>query len=284
MHIAISGGRGFVGRALAQRLAGKGHGIGILSRASGEDARVTAVDYENDASLFAALQGKDALVNLVGILHARDAATFDAVHHQLPLRLLRQAARAGIRDMLHMSALGASPTAPSAYLQSKAAGERALFAEGRRLGVRVVVMRPSVIFGEDEGFFHIFGKWLKRLPLMPLPCAQAMFQPVAVEDVAAAFDWALESSVDQKAFALGGPETMTLHEALLRICAANGWRRRIVPLPDMLARWQARAGDWLPGAPFTYDNYLSMQIPNITDDNPWPLMGIVPHPVKIPVF
>lgn len=284
MHIAISGGRGFVGRVLAERLAGKGHEIAMLSRTSCEDAGVVAVDYESDESVFAALQGKNALINLVGILHARDAAGFDAAHHQLPLRLLRQAARAGIRDMLHMSALGASPAASSAYLQSKAAGERALFAEAKRLGVRVVAMRPSVIFGKNEGFFHIFAKWLKILPMMPLPCAQAMFQPVAVEDVAAAFEWALESSVDHKAFELGGPEKMALHEVLERICEANGWRRRIIPLPDMLSKWQARVGDWLPGAPFTYDNYLSMQIPNVTDDNPWPLMGIVPRQVEVPVL
>lgn len=275
MQVAISGGSGFVGTALASLLAQQGHTIRILSRAT--------LDYDDDAALTAALQGQEALVFLNGILHARGGADFDTVHHLLPVRMLQCAAKAGVRDFLHMSALGVSPQAQSRYLQSKWAGERAVLAAGKALGVRVVAMRPSVIFGAQAGFFHLFTRFLKVAPVMPLPCAQAQFQPVAVEDVAAAFLWALESSVDQAAFELGGAEVVSLQEAVQRICAANGWRRRIIALPDWLSRWQGRLGSVLR-APFTYDNYLSMQTPNVAEVSPWANMGIVPRAIVLPVL
>lgn len=282
MHVAITGGTGFVGRALCRALDKQGHQWTVLSRKMGGEG-VVGVDYEDEDALCAALQGKDAVIHLVGVLHA-GRKLFAQVHHQLPLRVLRQAKRAGIDDFLHMSALGADPAGPSAYLQSKYAGERAVFDEAGRLGMRAVAMRPSVIFGEDEGFFHLFARYLKWLPLMPLPCGQARFQPVAVEDVAAAFVWALESSVDQAAFELGGPEVMTLREVIDRLCLANGWKRWIINVPDMAAKWQGRLGDWLPGMPFTYDNYLSMQRPSVCDSNPWAQMGIVPRQAVMPII
>ena len=273
MQVAVCGGRGFVGQVLCTRLAGKGHQVSVLSRET--------LDYGDDAAVLAALQDKDALVYLGGILHERGGQRFDDVHHHLPVRLLQLAAQSAIGDFLHMSALGVSAHAPSRYLQSKWAGERALMAQGKALGVRVVAMRPSVIFAGHDGFFHLFAHYLRYAPLMPLPCAQAQFQPVAVEDVADAFVWALESSVDQTAFELGGTERLTLHEAVQRICKANGWKRWIIPLSDRLSRWQGRLGGMLR-APFDHDNYLSMQVPNITEEMPWTQMGIVPRAIHIP--
>lgn len=273
MKVAVIGGRGFVGRALQAALAHQGHEVHVLSRQH--------IDYHDDAQVLAALHDADALMYLAGILHERAGARFDDVHHQLPKRLVSLAAQAGVRDIVHMSALGVRPHAPSRYLQSKWAGEQAVFAEGKARGVRVVAMRPSVIFGEDDGFFHLFARYLKYVPLMPLPCAAAQFQPVAVEDVAQAFVWALESSVDHIAFELGGSEVITLHEAVQRICRANNRKRRIIPLSDTLSRWQGRLGGLLH-APFTHDNYLSMQVPNITSENPWPQMGITPRAISLP--
>ena len=275
MRVVVSGGSGFVGKTLCKILAENGHEVGILSRKT--------LDYDDAAALQQALSGQDALVFLNGILHERGGARFDDVHHHLPRRLLQAAAQAGVGTFLHMSALGVSAGGQSRYLHSKWAGEQAVLAEGKALGVRVVAMRPSVIFGADDGFFHLFARYLRYAPVMPLPCAQTRFQPVAVEDVAAAFLWALQTPVDQQSFELGGAEVVTMREAIERICAANGWKRWIINLPDGLSRWQGRIGGLLR-APFTYDNYLSMQTPNVVQTAAWAQMGIVPREIVIPVL
>ncbi len=284
MRVAVTGGSGFVGQAVCQALKECGHEVVILSSSlegMREGIFIRKVDYHDKQSLQQALSDCQALINLVGILHQYGTQTFEWAHHALVRQLVHAVAAAGIKDYLHMSALGADKEGPSAYLKSKAAGEKAAFKLCHQYHIRMISFRPSIIFGQHDNFFNQFAKILKYVPVIPLVCPNAKFQPVAVEDVAGAFIWGLESSVGQTTYELGGPEIMSMHEVIKRVCRHYGWRRLIIPLPDVVSKIQGKLMGLLPKAPFTYDNYLSMQKPNITDHWPWPEMGITPKAVVI---
>ena len=280
MKIAVTGGSGFVGRILCRRLAEKGYEPVILSRqAPAGKFSWRQVDYHRSSSLATALGDCAALIHLVGILHEYKGQSFPSVHQHLVTRLLAAAAAAGVRDYLHMSALGADEYGPSRYLISKAAGEAAAFTACRKNGMRMVAFRPSLIFGEEDDFRNRFTALLRYLPCLPLVCPQARFQPVAVEDVADAFIYGLESSEDQTAIELGGGEEISMAQLVRRICASHAWRRLLIPLPDWASASLGRVMGMVPGAPFTYDNYLSMRKPNTTDKWPWPRIGIEPKSI-----
>lgn len=284
MNVAVTGGTGFVGQAVCDALRSAGHEVVILSHSrEGREQRtaIRKVDYRDIDSLAAAMDGCDALIHLVGILHERKGCSFEWAHHALVRNVVKAAAQANVKDYLHMAALGVDHRGPSQYLKTKADGEQAAFALCRQHGMRMVSLRPSVIFGEKDNFINQFTRLLKRVPVFPLVCPQAQFQPVAVVDVAQAFVWALESSVDRTAFELGGPEIVTMHDIVRRICAEHGLRRLIIPLPDVISALQGRIMGFIPGAPFTYDNYLSMQVPNTTEERHWGQMGMVPTPLNI---
>ncbi|MBV7434714.1 complex I NDUFA9 subunit family protein [Cardiobacteriaceae bacterium TAE3-ERU3] len=284
MKVVVTGGTGFVGEAVCTALRSAGHEVVILSRSrEGRDNGISIrkVDYHDIDSLAQAMDSCDAVIHLVGILHEDKGLSFEWAHHALVRNVVKAAAQANIDDYLHMSALGVDHRGPSKYLKSKADGEQAAFALCKQHGMRMVSMRPSIIFGENDNFFNQFARILKVAPVLPLVCPQAKFQPVAVEDVAKAFVWALESSVDRTAYELGGCEVMTMHEVVQRVCTAHGWKRLIVPLPDVISAIQGRIMSLIPGAPFAYDNYLSMQVSNTTEEWPWAQMCIEPKPVVI---
>ena len=282
MKIAVTGGSGFVGRMVCRRLEKRGYEPIILSRRTAHGNTLwqqRQVDYRCPERLTSALGDCSALIHLVGILHEDKKQSFTWVHRRLVERLIAAAAAAGVGDYLHMSALGADQYGPSRYLISKAAGEAAAFAACRENGMRMMAFRPSLIFGEEDDFCNRFTALLRYLPGLPLVCPQARFQPVAVEDVADAFIYGLESSEDQTVLELGGGETLSLLQLVRRICAHNAWRRLFVPLPDWASASLGRMMGLVPGAPFTYDNYLSMRKPNTTDKWPWPGMGIEPKSI-----
>lgn len=284
MQVAITGGRGFVGRALQRLLVEKGHKVVILSQSTGKsepDQAVRMVDYHRVESLSEALSGCEVLIHLIGILHENRQQSFDWVHHRLVENVVSAARDTGISRYLHMSALGADPAGPSQYLKSKAAGEAAAFAFCQKHGITMTALRPSIIFGAEDNFFNQFARMLRWLPVMPIVCPQAQFQPVAVEDVAGAFLSQLQSASCEPILELGGPEVITMREAIERVCQHYRWKRLLVPLPDGLSALQGRVMGMMPKAPFTYDNYLSLQKPNVTDQWPWPALGITPQTIRI---
>lgn len=286
MKVAVCGGSGFVGRALCKALLARDYEVVVLSTKQGAvqgGMRSVKVDYHDKESLKQALDGCRALINLVGILHQNKQQTFQWVHDGLVANLLEAAAAVGVgvKDYMHMGALGADSRGPSDYLKSKAAGEMTATALTAQHNMRMLAFRPSIIFGEEDDFFNQFARILRFVPVLPLVCPNAKFQPVAVEDVAAAFVWGLESSVGQAVYELGGTEVITMREVIGRVCDCYGWRRLIIPLPDMVSKIQGKIMGLLPNAPFTFDNYLSMQKPNTTEQQPWAEMGITPQPIKI---
>jgi NADH dehydrogenase len=214
------------------------------------------------------LAGADAAINLVGVLHSKrgtpSGPEFRAAHVELPRKIVAACAGVGVRRYLHMSALGADRDGPSMYQRSKADGEIAARAEE---SVAATIFRPSVVFGPGDHFLTMFARMQKWLPVVPLACAGAEFQPVYVGDVAQAYIHALrDPKTRHQVFALGGPAIYTLAE-LVRL--AGRWshhERPIIELPMALARLQASLFELLPGTPLlSRDNLDSMKVDNVVD-------------------
>lgn len=279
--VCVLGGSGFVGSALVYRLDAAGYEVKVLTRRREASKHlillphvdVVECDIMDDVALAQEIAGCDAVINLVGILHESRNATFDAVHVQLPRRLVQICRNNGVRRLLHMSALHANGDAPSAYLRSKGAGEaevmkEALLAEPVLLRhgyqLQVTVFRPSVIFGRGDSFLNLFAKLVRFLPIVLLAKPDARFQPIWVEDVARAFVASLEQ-VDTfgKGYDLCGPRVYTLRELVQLVADTLGIQRRIVGLDDRWSRWQARVLEKLPGKLLTRDNLASMQVDNV---------------------
>jgi len=277
-NVLVLGGTGFVGRHVCEKLHRQGWRITVPTRRAVNAAhvqplpRVTVIeaDVHDSTQLSALMQGHDAVVNLVAILHGSEDA-FEKVHVELPLSMAEACVANGLRRVVHVSALGVSLDAPSRYQRSKARGEEVL----RGASLDLTILRPSVIFGAGDRFLNLFARMQSVLPLVPLAGARARFQPVWVEDVASAVVAALRdtdlpmSSVGQT-FECAGPEVYTLAD-LVRIAGRHGSRQRpILPLPAALARLQARVMEMLPGEPLmSRDNLDAMSVDNVAS-NQWP--------------
>jgi NADH dehydrogenase len=280
-NFLVVGGSGFVGRHLIAALASRGACVTVPTRRR-ERAKqlillptVEVVEIERlDAQALAPLAaGCDAVVNLAGILHGRRAARgeqgpnhygpdFARTHVELAQAVVGACRRAGVKRLLHMSALGAGPQAPSEYLRSKGIGERAALAAD---DLEVTVFRPSVIFGPDDAFLNLFARLAAVLPVLALGSPEARFQPVYVGDVVKAMLAALDSrDAAGKAYDLCGPREYTLRELMAFVCASTGRRRLILGLPDALSYLQAWAMECLPVKLLTRDNYLSMKLPSVS--------------------
>ena len=273
-NVLLIGGTGFIGQHLAARLSEDGVGVLVAARHD-EAARPLTVlpgvdmqvaNIHDNAVLRTLLAGRDAVINLVGVLHGGHGRPygegFRRLHVDLPRRIAAACAAAGVPRYLHMSARGASATSPSMYGRSKADGELAARSEPT---VAATVFRPSVVFGPGDHFLTMFARLQRHLPLVPLAASRARFQPVYVGDVAAAFSAALSQPDTRDAtIELGGPTVYTLGE-LVRLAGRYGGReRQVLGLPDWLARIQAGLFELLPGQPLvSLDNLDSMLVDNV---------------------
>jgi len=270
-NLLLLGGTGFLGRAVCAALIRRqGAAGGRLTVPSRQPQRAKALqplptvellraDVHDEAQLARLVAGRDAVVNLVGILHGREA-DFERAHVELPRRLVAACQAAGVPRIVHVSALGAQAGGPSMYLRSKAAGETVLL----QSGLEVSILRPSVVFGEEDRFMNLFARLQRWLPLLALGGAEARFQPVWVEDVAAGVAEALVRRTPPRCVDAGGPRVYTLAELVRLAGRWSGHPRPVLALPDGLARLQAGLMEWLPGEPLlSRDNLDSMRQPNV---------------------
>jgi NADH dehydrogenase len=272
--ILLIGGSGFLGSHVARRLAAQGHRLTVPTRHR-ERARhllvlptvdVIEADVHDPVRLAGLAAGQDAVINLVGILHSRYGLPygpdFARAHVALPQKIAAACRAAGVRRLLHVSALNADENGPSQYLRSKGAGEAALREAGAALDL--TIFRPSVIFGPEDAFLNLFAALQRRFPLMPLGNTGARFQPVYVEDVAQAMATALErpDAIGQ-ACCCCGPQVYTLAELVRYAGECIGRPRPIVRLPEALARLQAGLLELLPNPPMSVDNLDSMDVDSV---------------------
>ena len=290
--IVITGGTGFVGRVLCERLfehdpqtrlvvptrrLASGRVLQTLPTVDLVECHVT-----DPTALSGLLAGADALVHLVAILHG-SAAEFDRVHVQLPRQLAAACAAAGVKRVVHVSALGVSPQAPSHYLRSKAAGEAVWQQAAQLHGLDITLLRPSVIFGAEDRFTNLFASLQRWFPMMPLAGADAQFQPVWVGDVAQAVVNSLGLNASPgPVVECAGPEVMTLRQIVQQVGAMAGCARPVLALPEAIGVLQAAAFGLLPGEPLmSRDNLLSMRWPNIASGQLPGLAALGIQPVSL---
>jgi NADH dehydrogenase len=286
MQITLVGSSGFLGRHLVAALAGAGHACTVLTRKPWlrtdileiPGARLVQADVYDSGVLTRQFKGADAVVSMAGILNEkrRDGSGFREVHVTLVEGIVAAAQSAGVGRILHVSALNAGQ-GESHYLRSKGEGEAVL----RDSGADVSIFRPSVIFGSGDSFFNRFAGLLSISPMLPLACHQAKMQPVYAGDVAAAMATVLEAPArGVEVFELGGPHVYSLGDLVRWTGRVSGHERRVTGLSDGLSRLQARLLDFVPGKPFSTDNYLSLQLDNVTRDNALPKLGIRPVSIE----
>ena len=284
LHLVVLGGTGFVGRHLVPRLHAAGHRIDVLSRNRERHrelgvlprVRVRSVDVYDAAALADALRGADAAINLVGILNerGRDGSGFRRAHVALTRTLLDACARAGVTRLLQMSALRAG-AGSSHYLRTRGEAEALV----RASATAWTLFRPSVIFGPGDGLYFRFAALLRLAPLLPLARATARFAPVYVGDVVEAMQRSLASAASIGAvYELGGPQRMSLAEIVRDTARWCGLHRAVLPLPDTLGRLQAALMDFVPGKPFSSDNFRSLQLDSVPEEDGLAALGIVPTP------
>lgn len=275
--VTVFGGSGFLGRYIVRRLAKEGCRVRVAVRRPNEALHVrtyghvgqvvpVACNIRDDESVRDALRGADGCVNCVGTFDLKGRNSFDAIHVEGAGRIARLALEQGVRDMVHVSALGAAADGRSAYARSKAAGE----AEVVRHMPHAVILRPSVIFGHEDGFFNRFGSMAARSPVLPIVGGQTLFQPVFVDDVAAVAARAAMGRVAPGTYELGGPEVMTFREIMEKMLHHTRRRRLIVSLPFWLGSLMGRGFDLgrtvtlgLASAPLTGDQVESLRSHNV---------------------
>ncbi|MBY6204723.1 complex I NDUFA9 subunit family protein [Halomonas denitrificans] len=280
--ILMLGGSGFVGSHLTRRLAADGHRITVITRyAPGArhlkvvpGTRIETLDpYDVDA-LTGTLAGHDALVNLVGILNERGFGGdgFRRAHVTLVEGAIEACRRAGVGRLIHMSALNAG-AGDSHYLRTRGEGE----ARVRESGLDWTLFRPSTIFGPDDSFLNRFAGLLAISPVLPLARPGARFAPVYVDDVVEAFARALErDDATGQTYELCGAETWTLAELVRWVARQRGMRRWVVGLPDALGWLQGRIFDFVPGRPFSSDNFKSLRVDSVCSDPGFERLGMAP--------
>lgn len=286
----VFGGSGFIGRYLAQRLANRDFVVRIAVRdpagarflqTQGRVGQIVplAASVTDEGAAARAIAGANLVVNLVGILHERRAGDFQRIQAEGAGRIARLAAAAGAERLVHVSAIGADPASASAYGRSKGEGEQAV----RAAFPGAVILRPSIVFGPEDGFFNRFAQLARMLPFMPVIAGGTRFQPVHVGDVADAIVAAAErEDAPGRTFELGGPRVASFRELLRYILEVTGSRKPLVDIPPGIAALQARVGEFLPNPPLTRDQLLMLGRDNVVAEGAAGLaeLGIAPKAME----
>lgn len=286
--VVLIGGSGFVGRHLAQELLSRGARLRVASRhperafrvkplANLGQVQLVRADVTRPETLASAVHGAGAVVNLVGAF----GGDLDAVQAEGAGAAARASADAGARAFVQVSAIGADAASSVAYARTKALGE----ARVRGAFPAATIIRPSVLFGADDAFVNMFAGLIAKLPVLPVFGAQARFQPLFVDDAAAAIANALGNPAEYggKTYEIAGPEVIAMGELNRRIARAQHRERLFAELPDALSGAIAAATGWLPGAPLSRDQWTMLKagnvaggtLPGIAD------LGVTPRPLAL---
>jgi uncharacterized protein YbjT (DUF2867 family) len=272
---------------LVARLIKDGHQVTVLSRDREQHKHLLVLpgltlencDVYDEAQLSERFRGKDVVINLIGILNERGfgGSGFRRAHTELTRGVLQAARSAGSARLLQVSALKAAADAPSYYLSSKGEAEQLIRDSGAALDW--TIFQPSVMFGPGDSFLNRFARLLATIPwVLPLAKPNARFQPVFVDDVVEALRRCLHGgSSSRQTYELGGPHTYSLREIVTMVAKLTGRRRWIMGLPDPVAWLQALAMNFVPGRPFSSDNYRSLTVDSVCAQDGFAKLGIKPQ-------
>jgi NADH dehydrogenase len=282
--VTVFGAGGFLGRYVAQSLLK----TGVRIRAAERDPRrawylkplgglgqvqfVRANVTDRDA-VAAAVQGSDAVVNLVGILKG----PFRKIHVDGARNVAEAAAAAGVPSLVHISAIGADPESESAYGRTKGEGEEAV----RAAFPAATIVRPSIAFGQEDNFINRFARMARLMPVLPVIRPTWKLQPVHAADLGKAIALAALDPGNHagQTYELGGPNVMTMAELNKWICDTTGRHRPLAELPDPIGKAIARLTGWLPMAPITWDQWLMMSHDNVATGPGFEAFGLHPAPL-----
>jgi len=290
--VTVFGGSGFVGRHVVAHLARDGWQVRVAVRRpdealflkpAGVVGQITplAANIRDQESVARAIAGADAVVNLVAILHESGKQRFQALQAEGAARLAEAARSTGARHFVQVSAIGADAASNSAYARTKAAGEQAVL----RAFPQAVILRPSIIFGPEDGFFNRFAAMAMTSPFLPLiGGGRTRFQPVYVGDVAAAVAAALRLPAAQgKTYELAGPSIYTFRELLEIMLAEIGRKRLLLPIPFAVAGLMGAVMQCLPRPQLTMDQVRLLKRDNVAAPGALGLadLGIRPNGLEL---
>lgn len=273
--VTVFGGSGFIGRHVVRALAKRDYRIRVAVRRPelanflqplGRVGQIHAVqaNLRFPDSVRAAMQDSSVAINLVGILTETWNQRFDGVQGSGAATIAQAAAKASAR-LVQVSAIGADPNSASEYARSKAAGERATL----EAVPEATILRPSVVFGPEDQFTNRFAALARMSPIMPLVGAQTRLQPVYVGDVATAVAQAVEGhTLPGRVYELGGPQVLTMREAIQTILRVIERKRPMIPVPMALAAAQASVLQFAPGLfKLTPDQVALLRTDNVVSES-----------------
>ena len=278
MNVLVTGGDGFIGRNLCAELAGRGHEVTALSRHPGDVAEGVSVatgDVTSYASIESAFEGRDAVVNLVALSPLFEPKggnrMHDVVHRQGTENVVRAAETHGVSRLVQLSAMGADPDGPTAYIRAKGRAEEII----RDSDLDWVVFRPSIVFGDGSEFLS-FTKKLAPPYVAALPGGgRTPFQPIWVKDFVPMIAEAVEDERHTgHTYEIGGPEPLTLAEVARRIHESAGRSLRVIPVPMPLAGVGLTLAGSVPGFPMGPDQYRSLKFDSVPPHNDVDAFGV----------
>ncbi len=291
MRILVIGGSGFLGQQIIGKLAVRGDKMTVPTRrlANAREllvfptVTVQTGNIHDDQKLNEWVGDHDVVINLVGVLHSRPGQPygpdFERAHVTLPARIAKACVAQGVKQFIHISALGADAKGPSGYQRSKAAGEAAIWAACKgHDDLCVTVFRPSVVFGPGDSFMNMFAQLARFFPVLPMAGSKTRMQPIYVGDVAQAVINTLGNRhLCGQTFDLAGPHIYTLGELVKLAAKWSGHERSVIDLPLSVGRLQAAFFELLPGDPLmSRDNLDSLKVDNVSEQPISPLLGILP--------
>lgn len=272
--VTVFGGSGFVGRYVVRELANRGYQVRVAVRrpdlagflqplGNVGQIQLTQANLRYRKSIDSAVKGSDCVINLVGILQESGRQKFDAVQ-AFGARAVAEACRAEGAKLVHMSAIGADADSESGYGRTKGEGEKGVKAVVKD----AIIMRPSIVFGQEDEFFNRFAAMAKLAPALPLiGGGKTLFQPVYVADVAKAFALAVDGKLEAgKIYELGGPEQKSFRACIELMLKMIDRKKALISLPWFVASAMGKAMGWLPGAPITSDQVIMLKSDNVVSD------------------
>ncbi len=272
--VCLIGGSGFVGRAIVHEALRNGHQVTVACRHPErsrdlivDGVRLVRADVVDGRGLDDAVAGADTVIYLVGLLFEKGRYTFRAAHVHGVEHALAACKRAGVKQFLHMSALGAGQIPASAYARTKGEGEGIV----RQSGLNWTIFRPSIIYGANDSFFNKFKKMSRLLPVLPVIAGDTRFQPVWVQDVARAFVMSIGNRhVNGQTYELAGPKVYRFRELIEMLMRELGRNRLLLPVPGFAARIMATFMQLLPTPPLTRDQLVLLRHDNVAQGQAFP--------------